>query len=151
MIGARKGSQNELFVKNRWTEFLAGLLLVGAIAASSACSADGAVAPTVNNGVDAGDDVSIVNNVNNVSNSNNSNNANNLNNGADVGVDMGVDMEPAPKISIPTTFVPTNGGGTSTSAEHELTISVGTPQPHGQAENAQHRLLIGPIIPTGEN
>jgi hypothetical protein len=53
---------------------------------------------------------------------------------------------PAPT-PLPTTFALTNGGGTAESAEHKITLTVGSPQPYGQAADGNNKLLIGPIVP----
>ncbi len=134
-----------------FSKILIRVVLVAGFASLAACSADGGVGPTNNTGdADMGMDVSNngMNNTNN-SGSNNANNQNNTNsNNTNNEIDMGVDMPPA-KPTLPTIVVPTSGGGTASSAEHTLTISVGAPQPHGVASDSEHRLLLGPIIPTG--
>jgi len=115
-----------------WVRLFLALAVTAAV--GSGCSADGAVM-TVNNQTDATvvdmgtDDVAASDDTGGT---------------VDDEDDTSTDPESNP---LPTTFVLTNGGGHARSKDHELTIIVGAPQPYGAAENTEHRVLIGPIVP----
>jgi hypothetical protein len=52
--------------------------------------------------------------------------------------------------ALPTTFSLTNGGGSAVSKDHRVTLSVGSPQPHGQASDGSVRAVVGPIVPVAQ-
>jgi hypothetical protein len=59
----------------------------------------------------------------------------------DAGFDAG-DMPPGP--SGPTSVFQSSGGGTAESPSFRLRLSVGAPQPIGQAESATQMVVTGP-------
>lgn len=52
-----------------------------------------------------------------------------------------------PTNPFPTTFALTNGGGSAESSNHKIQLTIGSPQPFGQAEGANNKVIIGPIVP----
>jgi hypothetical protein len=51
---------------------------------------------------------------------------------------------PPPIQREPSTVVQTIGGGTCTSTDYKLTVSIGMPQPMGSASSEDHLLTVGP-------
>jgi len=48
----------------------------------------------------------------------------------------------------PTNFLySTSGGGTTSSSQYELRISIGAPSSHGAAENNDYRIQVAPVSP----
>ena len=51
---------------------------------------------------------------------------------------------PASTESTPNSVQQTVGGGTCTSADYKLTVSIGMPQPMGKASSENHLIRVGP-------
>jgi len=57
--------------------------------------------------------------------------------------DMPPDMTPEPGPTVQTTFMPSGGGGESTTTQHQLRIVVGAPSPAGELRTNQHHIQLG--------